>query len=149
MEIYFMFKLIMAGIAGKSGYETIPHIYNFFASKSKLSDKRKVEIEERRGRLKIESDDPKILSIVIEGILTYKPGPMTLDDRYLQLEQILDAIDKAKTTKRTENLTPICEKIAKDIASSPGKFKNAFLECLQTINLRIQAFEGFTPKAKL
>ena len=121
-----MYKLVMAGIAGKSGYETIPSVYNFFASKSKLSDKRKVEIEERRGRLKIEGDDPKILRIVIEGILTYKPSLMTLDDRYLQLEQILDAIDKAKTTKHTDNLTAICEEIAKDMASSPGDSKMLF-----------------------
>lgn len=138
-----MFKVL------KTGYEILPNTYNFFASKSKLSDKRKIEIEERRGRLKSEEDDPKVLRIVIEEMLAYKPGLVTLDDRYLQLEQILDAIDKAKTTKQTDRLASLCEEVAREISSSPGNFKNAFLERLQNANLRIKTEQGFDLKAKL
>lgn len=138
-----MFKLI------KNGYEFIPNTYNFFASKSKLSDKRKAEIEERRGRLKVEAEDPKILRVVIEEILAYKPSLVTLDDRYLQLEQVLDAIDKAKANKQTEHLITLCNELAKNIQNSPGKFKNYFLECLQDINIRINATQNVSLKAKL
>lgn len=138
-----MFKVI------KAGYEVIPNTYNFFASKSKLSGKRKEEIEERRGRLKFEAEDPKILRIVIEEILAYKPSLVTLDDRYLQLEQILDAIDKAKVIKQTEHLVTLCSELAKNIQDSPGKFKNHFLECLQSINTRINAAQDISLKAKL
>lgn len=138
-----MFKVL------KTGYELLPNTYNFFASKTKLSDKRKIEIEERRGRLKSEEKDPKILRIVIEEMLAYKPGLMTLDDRYLQLEQILDAIDQAKMTKQTDGLANLCEEIAKEISASPGKFKNAFLERLQNVNLRIKEEHAHDLKAKL
>lgn len=121
-----MFKLV------RSGYELVPNTYNFFASKSKISDKRKTEIEERRGRLKFEAEDPQIVRIFIEELLAYKPGIVTLDDRYLQLEQMLDAIDKAKTSKQTEDLIILCDKLIKDLKESPGKFKNHFLESLQS-----------------
>jgi hypothetical protein len=133
----------------KNGYEILPNTYNFFASKSKLSEKRKTEIEERRGRLKIEEDDPKSLRIVIEEMLAYKPGLVTLDDRYLQLEQVLDAIDKAKVTKQTPRLISLCQEIASELSASPGIFKNTFLERLQEINLRIKAIPTVHLQAKL
>lgn len=133
----------------KYGYELLPNTYNYFASKSKLSDKRKAEIEERRGRLKFESDDPKALRIVIEEMLAYKPGLVTLDDRYLQLEQILDAIDKAKVSKQVDHLVTLCNELAKDIRTSPGIFKNSFLDRLQGINIRIHSNQNIKLEAKL
>ena len=122
----------------KTSYELLPNTYNFLASKSKLSEKRKIEIEERRGRLKTEDDDIKIVRIVIEEMLAYKPGIVTLDDRYLQLEQILDAIDKTRKTKQPEYLIRLCDKITNQLSASPGKFKNYLLERLESINFRIK-----------
>lgn len=126
-----MFKLL------KKGYEFLPDTYNHFASKIRLSSKRKEEIEERRGRLKIEDEDPQELHIVIEEMLAYKPGVVTLDDRYYQLEKILDAIDETRVSKKTEDLISLCQEITKEISDSPGMFKNSFLERLRSINARL------------
>ena len=133
----------------RNGFQLFPNTYKFFASTVQLSEERKREIDERRGRLKFEIGDPEILRIIIEEMLAYKPTLMTLDDRYLQLEQILDAIDTAKSTKQMDSLITLCNEIAKDILSSPGTFKNSFLECLQKISFRISAAQNIKLKSKL
>jgi len=145
-----MVTKVMAGYAAKVGYDTLPNAYNFFASKSQLSEKRKTNIEERRAQLKIEEDDSPIVKILIDELLAYKPMPFTLDDRYLQLEQILDAIDKAKGTKQTHELVALSEKVIKAMSVSPGTFRNAFLERLQSANQQIhQLSESYNLRSRL
>jgi len=144
-----MFAAAIAGYMTKSGADLVPRTYNFFASKSQLSDKRKKTIEERRAQLKIDEGDTPVMKIIIDELLAYKPNAFTLDDRYLQLEQILDAIDKAKVNKQSDHLVAVCEKIAEHMTLSPGTFKNAFLERLQSAILRIQETEDCQLRSKL
>lgn len=125
----------------QTGINFFPKTYNYFASESKISENRKTTIEERRGQLKMEDTDPVILKIVIQEMLAYKPTRMTLDDRYLQLERILDAIDEARTMKNTDKLIHLCTTLAQALTSKPG-MKNALLERLQSINLQIAALES-------
>jgi hypothetical protein len=126
-----------------------PRTYNFFYSKVELSDERRANIDKRRSQLKFESNDPLILKIIIEEMLAYKTSSFSLDDRYLQLEQVLDAIDKAKINKETDELLNLCVQLAKENASSPVKFKNAFLERLNAINSRIREIENNKVQSKL
>lgn len=135
----------------KEGINIIPNVYNAFFSKAKLSDKRKEDIALRRDNLKVREDDSSILRIVIEELLSYKPRFLTLDDRYLQLEKILDAIDKARADKDMDKLILVCSEIYKELSESPGPghLKNALLECLCNINLKIESAQSVQKKAKL
>jgi hypothetical protein len=130
------------------GIKIIPNIHNAFFSHAQLSDKRKEDIALRRDKLKVESNDPFILRIVIEEILSYKPRLITLDDRYLQLEKILDAIDNARIGQNTDNLILICSEINKELLRSPDKL-NIFLKCMTRIDSRILEFQSTHQQAKL
>lgn len=148
--MFAVLKIAGTSYVVKKAYEVAPQTYNYFASNTKLSDKRKASIEERRGQLKIEEDDPIVVKIVKEELLAYKPGDFTIDDRFLQLEQILDMLDKVKVTNQINDLMAVCEKIAKDNTDSPGAFKNSFLDRLNKINERAKNLDDFTlPKARL
>ncbi len=144
-----MYKPFIALVGLKNVTDNIPVVYNRFSSKIQLTDKRRAQIEERRGQLKIETSDPPELKVVIEGILNYKPSVFTLDDRYFQLEQILDAIDRAKNSKQIDEIIDLCAEITKNNTLSPSKFKNTFQEHIDSINLHIQRLEDNTPKSKL
>lgn len=133
----------------KNGYEFLPNAYTHFASTVKLSNQRKIEIEERRGRLKFEPTDSKVLRIFIEEMLAYKPGLLTLDDRYLQLEQLLDAIDHARNTKNTDSLMVLYKGIVQGLEKVPGLFKNSFFERLQAIDSRLKEINTIKFNSKL
>ena len=94
-----------------TGIGIFPNVHNSLYSHAQLSDQRKVKITLRRDELKVMDEDPIILKIVIEEILSYKPRFFTLDDRYLQLEKILDAIEKARVDKNTDRLLQVCSEI--------------------------------------
>lgn len=132
-------------------YEVLPNTYNFFRSTVKLSSQRKQAIEERRGQLKSRASDPKILCIVIEEMLAYKPGLLTLDDRYLQLERILDAIDEARKTGETANLLDVCENITQQLQKISDSVIgiNVFLRRLESIHRRAQEEGILSIQAKL
>lgn len=148
--MFAVLKIAGTSYVVKKAYEFAPHTYNYFASNTKLSDKRKTAIEERRGQLKIEESDPAVVKIVKEELLAYKPSDFTIDDRFLQLEQILDMLDKVKANNQIDDLITVCEKIAKDNKEFPGIFKNAFLARLTKINERVKNQDNFAlPKAKL
>lgn len=140
-----MFKLI------RNTYEFLPNTYNFFMSTVKLSNQRKQAIEERRGQLKNEVSDSKILRIVIEEMLAYKPGLLTLDDRYLQLERILDTINETRKTGNTANLLAVCDKITQQLqkVSSTNVGINLFLRRLKGIHRRVQEETSSLIQAKL
>lgn len=148
--MFAVLKIAGTSYVAKKAYEVAPQTYNYYASNTKLSDKRKAAIEERRGQLKIEESDATIVKIVKEELLAYKPSDFTIDDRFLQLEQILDMLDKVKANNQANDLIALCEKIAKDNKESPGIFKNAFLDRLNKINERVKdQGVGALPKAKL
>lgn len=134
----------------KGGINIVPTAYTTIFSHAQLSDKRKEEIASRRDQLKVMEDDPPILSIVIEEMLSYKPGSFTLDDRYLQLEKILDAIDKCRIEGNTEKLAFLCSKIQKELSElSTTHTKNYLLECLNTIEVKIKNIQPPQIRAKL
>ncbi len=135
-------KLIEEGLAAG------PNLYTHFASDIKLSSNRKKRIANRRSELKIGDDDHRILKIVIKGILGYKPVIFTLDDRYFQLEQILNAIDEAKKTNKVDKLMTVCERIKKELNASPGRFNNALLTQLEHIDAKINKLESYSQKHK-
>lgn len=148
--MFAVLKIAGTSYVVKKAYEVAPQTYNYFASNTKLSDKRKIAIAERRGQLKIEENDSAVVKIVKEELLAYKPNDFTVDDRFLQLEQILDMLDKVKVNNQSNDLLAVCEKIAKDNKDTPGIFKNAFLDRLNKINERVkEQGDIIIPKAKL
>jgi hypothetical protein len=132
----------------REGVNIVPNVYNGFFSHAQLSDKRKEEISLRRDQLKVMDNDPVILRIVIHEILSYKPRFLTLDDRYLQLEKILDAIDKARENKNTDHLVSTCSSLFNELSESSNNL-NTLLKCLTRINSKISETQSTRPKAKL
>jgi hypothetical protein len=129
-------------------FKVIPNFHNAIFSRAQLSDKRRESIDLRRDQLKVMENDSPILRIVIEEILSYKPRFLTLDDRYLQLEKILDAIDKARMNNNTDELVSICSKMGEELSKSAGQF-NAFAQCILTINTKLLVQSVCQQKAKL
>jgi ABC-type phosphate transport system auxiliary subunit len=149
--MYVAFKGILGFWGIKEGIIKIPELYTEYNSTINIADSRKKQIEERRGRLKVEKDDPRILQIVIIEMLKYKPSSFRLHDRYLELEKVLDAIDDARVNKETHELIKTCEEIANNLKKSPGPF-NRLLIHLNNINSQIQALQkgqAQLPRAKL
>ncbi len=135
-----------------TGLSQIPEVHKYINSRAQISKKRIADIEERRGNLKSSANDSPILKIVIEEMLAYKSTSFTLDDRYLELEKILDAIEEARTTQQTDNLMKLCKEIIEDISTSSyslGKTINSFLTRLQEIEKRAAALQSPSLQAKL
>ncbi len=125
---------------GTKAVGIVPAVHNTFFSHAQLSDKRREEIDLRRDQLKVLDNDPEILSIVIEEVLSYKPRFLTIDDRYLQLEKILDAIDGARKNNKIDDLVRVCKEVHGKLSESPGR-ANFLLKCMESINLKIAAIE--------
>lgn len=128
-----------------------PNVYAELFSHAKLSDERKERIESRRDQLKVLENDSPIVAIVVEELLAYKPRLITLHDRYLQLEMILDAIDKSRNDKNDDRLVLVCKKIGEALAPTSSRF-NLFERCISEINARITIHYQLTnqiPQAKL
>ncbi len=121
-----------------SSISVIPNIHNAAFSHAQLSDDRKEAIAARRDQLKVMPEDFPVLRIVIEEMLAYKPRYLTLDDRYIQLEKILDAIDKTRMDKNNDYLLAVCSEIHQELTEFPGKTKNALLDRMNQIMLRIE-----------
>lgn len=123
------------------GIKLGPNLYTEVFSNAKLSDKRKENIETRRDELKVMDNDHPIVEIVVEGVLSYKPRLFTLGDRYLQLEKILDAIDKARADKNVDLLVLTCKKIGEELLPTHSHL-NALERCLSDINAKILAHKN-------
>jgi hypothetical protein len=121
-----------------AGLKLGPNFYAEFFSHAKLSDERKEKIESRRDALKVFDDDLPVVAIVVKELLSYKPRLVTLHDRYLQLEMILDAVDKSRKDKNENHLVLVCKKIAAELAQTPTRL-NLFERCLSEINAKIAA----------
>lgn len=118
-------------------------VYTFFASSVHLSAERKEMIEKKRGNLKPQESDSSAVSEVVSGLLTYKTTAVTLDDRFLQLERVLDAIDKARQTRKDgEMIETICTQVQGELNNNPdflsGVAPNKFQVCVSEICSKIK-----------
>mgnify|MGYP001300202271 CR=1 FL=1 len=132
----------------RDAINVIPSTHNRFFSHAKLSDNRKEEIVLRRDKLKILQDDLPEIKIVINELLSYMPSLVTLDDRYLQLEKILDAIDNVRESRNSATLVSVCSDVYNELVEKPGHLKNLLLDCLATIQAKLATTHSI-PQAKL
>ncbi len=119
-------KAMFGLFSAKKSVEMIPYINNTLRSQIKLSEKRREEIEARRAGLKADKDDPLAVKLIIREILSYQPSKITLDDRYFELEQVLDEIQQAKATKTTDDLLACCNSIISK-TDHTSRFQNKFV----------------------
>ncbi len=123
-------KAMFGFFSAKKAVEMIPYINNTLRSQIKLSEKRREEIEARRASLKADKDEPLVVKLIIREILSYQPSKITLDDRYFELEQVLDEIQHTKVTKTTDDLVKCCNSIISK-TDHASRFQNKFVLCLE------------------